>query len=100
MPNLFSALREAKSDSLAMQLALLGRRRRFRPICGLNAGPFVGDELWEATRHGGGENGAGRNGRNGVREVSNEMAQAFADKEAERRTKGFSKPWASGFEAD
>jgi cytochrome P450 len=32
-------------------------------------------------------NGAGRNKRNGVREVSDEMAQAFADNEAERRTK-------------
>jgi integrase len=32
-------------------------------------------------------NGAGRNKRNGVREVSEEMAQAFADNEAERRTK-------------
>ena len=34
-----------------------------------------------------GERRAGRHKRNGVREVSDDMAQAFADKEAERRTK-------------
>ncbi len=40
-----------------------------------------------AIRHGGGENGAGRIKRNGVRKVSDDMARAFTDMEAERRTK-------------
>ena len=48
---------------------------------------LIGDESWGGYPAWRRENGAGRNRRNGVREVSEEMAQAFADKEAERRTK-------------
>jgi len=48
---------------------------------------LVGDELWGGYPAWRRENGAGRHKRNGVREVSDDMAQAFADKEAERRTK-------------
>ena len=48
---------------------------------------LIGDELWGGYPAWRRENGAGRNRRNGVREVSDEMAQVFADKEAERRTK-------------
>ena len=47
----------------------------------------TGDELgggYPAWRR---ENGAGRHKRNGVRDVSDDLAQAFAEKEAERRTK-------------
>ena len=45
------------------------------------------DELWGGYPPWRRANGAGRNKRNGVREVSDEIAQAFADNEAERRTK-------------
>jgi integrase len=48
---------------------------------------LIGDESWGGYPAWRRENGAGRNQRNGVREVSGEMAQGFADKEAERRTK-------------
>src|SRR6266478_1520142 len=48
---------------------------------------LIGDELWGGYPAWRRENGAGRHKRNGVREVSDDMAQAFADKEAERRTK-------------
>ena len=48
---------------------------------------LIGDELWGGYPAWRRENGAGRNRRNGVREVSGEMAQLFADDEAERRTK-------------
>ena len=48
---------------------------------------LIGDELWGGYPAWRRENGAGRNKRNGVREVTAEMAQAFADEEAERRTK-------------
>src|ERR1700761_5804890 len=48
---------------------------------------LIGDELWGGYPAWRRVNGAGRNKRNGVREVSEEMAQAFADHEAERRTK-------------
>jgi integrase len=48
---------------------------------------LIGDELWGGYPAWRRENGAGRNRRNGVREVSDQMAQAFADQEAERRTK-------------
>ncbi len=48
---------------------------------------LIGDELWGSYPAWRRENGAGRNKRNGVREVSDAMAQAFADEEAERRTK-------------
>jgi hypothetical protein len=48
---------------------------------------LIGDELWGGYPAWQRENGSGRHKRNGVREVSDDMAQAFADKEAERRTK-------------
>ena len=48
---------------------------------------LIGDELWGGYPAWRKENGAGRNKRNGVREITTDMAQAFADKEAERRTK-------------
>ncbi len=48
---------------------------------------LIGDELWGGYPAWRRENGAGRNKRNGVREITADMAQAFADKEAERRTK-------------
>src|SRR5271155_5600088 len=48
---------------------------------------LIGDELWGGYPAWRRENGAGRNRRNGVREVSDEMAQVFADNEAERRAK-------------
>ena len=48
---------------------------------------LIGDELWGGYPAWRRENGAGRHKRNGVREVSDDLAQAFADKEAERRTK-------------
>jgi hypothetical protein len=48
---------------------------------------LIGDELWGGSPAWRRENGAGRHKRNGVREVSDEMAQVFADMEAERRTK-------------
>jgi integrase len=48
---------------------------------------LIGDELWGGYPAWRRENGAGRNRRNGVREVTADLAQAFADKEAERRTK-------------
>jgi hypothetical protein len=48
---------------------------------------LIGDELWGGYPAWRRANGAGRHKRNGVREVSDDMAQAFADNEAERRTK-------------
>jgi integrase len=48
---------------------------------------LIGDELWGGYPAWRRVNGAGRLKRNGVREVSEEMAQTFADMEAERRTK-------------
>lgn len=48
---------------------------------------LIGDELWGGYPAWRRENGAGRHKRNGVREVSHAMAQAFAEKEAERRAK-------------
>jgi integrase len=48
---------------------------------------LIGDELWGGYPGWRRVNGAGRNKRNGVREVTADMAQSFADKEAERRTK-------------
>ena len=48
---------------------------------------LIGDELWGGYPAWRRENGAGRNKRNGVREVSADMAKGFADKEAERRAK-------------
>jgi integrase len=48
---------------------------------------LIGDELWGGYPAWRRVNGAGRLKRNGVREVSDEMAQEFAYKEAERRTK-------------
>jgi integrase len=48
---------------------------------------LIGDELWGGYPAWRRENGAGRHRRNGVREVSDKMAQVFADEEAERRTK-------------
>src|ERR1700744_3152 len=48
---------------------------------------LIGDELWGGYPAWRRVNGAGRNKRNGVREVTADMAQAFADSEAERRTK-------------
>ncbi len=47
---------------------------------------LIGDELWGGYPAWRRENGAGRNRRNGVREVGDEMAQTLADHEAERRT--------------
>ena len=40
---------------------------------------LIGDELWGGYPAWRRENGAGRHKRNGVREVSDDMAQAFAD---------------------
>jgi integrase len=48
---------------------------------------LIGDELWGGYPAWRRINGAGRNKRNGVREVSADMAQGFADREAERRAK-------------
>jgi integrase len=48
---------------------------------------LIGDELWGGYPAWRRENGAGRNKRNGVREITADMAQSFADEEAERRTK-------------
>jgi integrase len=48
---------------------------------------LIGDELWGGYPAWRRVNGAGRHKRNGVREVSHDLAQAFADKEAARRTK-------------
>ena len=48
---------------------------------------LIGDELWGGYPAWRRENGVGRHRRNGVREVSDDMAQTFADKEAARRTK-------------
>src|SRR6202000_3263092 len=47
---------------------------------------LIGDELWGGYPAWRRVNGAGRNKRNGVREISDEMAQGFGDHEAERRT--------------
>jgi integrase len=48
---------------------------------------LIGDELWGGYPAWRRENGAGRHKRNGIREVSDQMARIFADEEAERRTK-------------
>jgi integrase len=48
---------------------------------------LIGDELWGGYPAWRRANGAGRHKRNGVREVSDKMAQIFAEEEAERRTK-------------
>ena len=48
---------------------------------------LIGDELWCSYPAWRRENGAGRNRRNGVREVSAAMLQGFADEEAKRRAK-------------
>ena len=48
---------------------------------------LIGDELWGGYPAWRRENGAGRNRRNGVREVSAGLAKEFADKEAERLAK-------------
>ena len=48
---------------------------------------LIGDELWGGYPAWRRINGAGRNKRNGVREVSADMAQGFADREVERRAK-------------
>jgi integrase len=48
---------------------------------------LIGDELWGGYPAWRRENGAGRNRRNGVREISDEMAQVLADNEADRRAK-------------
>jgi hypothetical protein len=49
---------------------------------------LIGDERWGGYPAWRRENGAGRHRRNGVREVTADAAQSFADHEAERRTKG------------
>jgi hypothetical protein len=51
---------------------------------------LIGDDLWGGYPAWRRENGAGRNKRNGVREVSKEMAQQLADLEAASRTKAAS----------
>lgn len=48
---------------------------------------LIGDELWGSYPAWRRENGAGRNRRNGVREVSAAMLQGFAEEEAKRRAK-------------
>ena len=48
---------------------------------------LIGDERWGGYPAWRRENGAGRHRRNGVREVTADAAQSFADHEAERRTK-------------
>jgi len=48
---------------------------------------LIGDERWGGYPAWRRENGAGRNRRNGVRDVSADMAQSFADHESVRRTK-------------
>jgi len=48
---------------------------------------LIGDELWGSYPAWRRENGAGRNRRNGVREVSAAMLKGFADEEAKRRAK-------------
>ncbi len=48
---------------------------------------LIGDELWGGYPAWRRENGAGRNRRNGVREVSAKMLKGFADEEATRRAK-------------
>ncbi len=48
---------------------------------------LIGDELWGGYPAWRRQNGAGRNRRNGVREVSAEMLKGFADEEAKRRAK-------------
>lgn len=55
---------------------------------------LIGDELWGGYPAWRRENGAGRNRRNGVREVSDDMLKGFAVQETKRRdkvqqTKGF-----------
>jgi integrase len=48
---------------------------------------LIGDERWGGYPAWRRENGAGRHRCNGVREVTADTAQSFADHEAERRTK-------------
>ena len=48
---------------------------------------LIGDERWGSYPAWRRENGAGRHKRNGVREVTAEEAQSFADHESARRTK-------------
>ena len=48
---------------------------------------LIGDERWGGYPAWRRENGAGRHRRNGVREVTADVAQSFADHESERRTK-------------
>ncbi len=48
---------------------------------------LIGDELWGGYPAWRRENGVGRHRRNGVREVSEDMAQDIADRESERRIK-------------
>ena len=50
---------------------------------------LIGDELWGGYPAWRRENGAGRNKRNGMREVSAEMAQKLAAREAASRAKGW-----------
>ncbi|WP_263411396.1 hypothetical protein [Terriglobus tenax] len=61
---------------------------------------LIGDELWSGYPTWRRENGVGRNKRNGVREVTAEMAEAFAKNEAERRTKVQHTRQDSGAETD
>ena len=48
---------------------------------------LIGDERWGGYPAWRRENGAGRHRRNGVREVTADVAQSFADHESARRTK-------------
>jgi integrase len=48
---------------------------------------LIGDERWGSYPAWRRENGAGRHKRNGVREVTADVAQSFADHESARRTK-------------
>ena len=48
---------------------------------------LIGDERWGSYPAWRRENGAGRHRRNGVREVTADVAQSFADYESARRTK-------------
>ena len=48
---------------------------------------LIGDERWGSYPAWRRENGAGRHKRNGVREITAEAAQSFADHESARRTK-------------
>src|SRR5258708_39510843 len=48
---------------------------------------LIGDERWGSYPAWRRENGAGRHKRNGVREVTADVAQSFADQESARLTK-------------